>query len=73
MPQSIYGPVRPRVPGPVEPSPSPSSSPALGYMKKAIEILTNLSDAGSKGKDLAVERLDVLGQLIKLRIAAFKK
>jgi hypothetical protein len=42
-------------------------------MKTAIEILTNLSDTGAKGKDLAVERLNVLGQMVKLRIAALKK
>lgn len=69
MPQSIYGPARSRVSGPtVVPTP-----PAIGYMKKAIEILSTLSDIGSKGKDTAIERLDVLGQLVKLRIAAVKK
>lgn len=69
MPQSVYGPARsPRVPGGAAAPP-----PALGYMKTAIEILTNLSDTGAKGKDLAVERLNVLGQMIKLRIAVLKK
>jgi hypothetical protein len=42
-------------------------------MKTAIEILTKLSTDGSKGKDRAVERLNVLGQLINLRGTALKK
>jgi hypothetical protein len=42
-------------------------------MKKAIEILSTLSVAGAKEKDRAVDRLNVLGQMVKLRIDLLKK
>jgi hypothetical protein len=78
MPQSVYGPAArsPRGRGAVRgavPGASAAPPPTLDYMKKAIEILSNLSDAGAKGKDLAVDRLNVLGQMVKLRIAVLKK
>jgi hypothetical protein len=41
-------------------------------MKKAIEILSTLSDVGAKEKERAVDRLNVLEQMVKLRIAALK-
>ena len=51
-----------------------SDTDVMNYIKTATEILKDLKRSGPPGKQTALDRLAVLNQMIKLKIASrFKK
>jgi hypothetical protein len=66
MSREIYG-----SPGAI--TSSTTSSPVVTYINRANTILSDLLTVGAKGKKIAINRLAVLEQLIRLDIVAAKK